>query len=57
MFEDTRELIGSRNATDKHTIVNRIHEQPLKSAVKPSVPDTPVSSALQLVHSLGRHEL
>jgi hypothetical protein len=55
-FEDTRELIGKRDATDKHTIVNRTHEQPLKSAVKPSVPDIPVSSASQLAHSLGRQQ-
>jgi hypothetical protein len=55
-LEDTRELIGSRDATDKHTIVNRTHEQPLKSAVKPRVPDIPVSSAPQLVHSFGRQQ-
>ena len=52
-FEDTRELIGNRDATDTHPIVNRTHEQPLESAVKPIVPDIPVSSAPQLENSLG----
>jgi len=51
-FESTRGLVIIRRTSN--AIEKRIHEQPLKSTIRSSVPDRPVSSAPQMIHALGR---